>query len=675
MILQLTPLRGGKTALLGSLLAKGLHQKTANTTLCVSKRRRQLNTILEELRGLGEVPVPSLRLPQKANWFEEYRQGLLLYCGEEVTPIFSGQLRTLLQQVEVAILSGGLSEKAVTQVADILLGPNPYPGQLATLYEFPCLRPIFGLMSSHVSHLTHDAMKTFLSEPKPVDECRQMLRRSRACIWLKLHDSLLHLKYGWERMWSWIFMDLALVLASNSDRGPRQSAVAGVLEVFTLGSSENPQTRHSRDMLTSIMLMMDSVFAGTWISMCPMSGWWALGVIVDGFAARGCHRYFDSLLTKPTVLVDTFQDGINFGKLIRPDPNHGIRLPRDSGDLPEPAAFLLENDLLELLVDSPPSRDDELYNKLRMKLGFLVKRAKKEYQKATRLVNKTLKLVTELAAEEGIQLSEEEKARLLEDIDNSDRRGVMSRAWESSPVKGSVPSMIKDFTKTKGGKESRDNEVLMQGLIDPLSLVTHAYIALVGYTTLDLLRERAFGDHVDYESVLAAFEPALMAKLRERPRYAFSATHPFICMVVMTQMSDPNTRPPRQIVSAAAIRGVCPLLPNLTGLVPGFNQALSKVQAATGSEVKGGSSRLRCVETKCRKTASKLPTPFTDPPKTDVSPKAAMSHAAKPLPRWVMRGIPLPRLQINPPTTMRSCLCIGSISCEPLGTSFARFSA
>ncbi|KAH0484573.1 MAG: hypothetical protein KVP17_004292 [Porospora cf. gigantea B] len=651
-----------------------LHQKTAEPSsnvppaLCISRRRRQLNTVLEEIRGLGHVPLPG-PLPRQASWFEEYRQDLLLHCGDEVTPIFSSQLRILLQKVEGAILSGGLSEKAVTQVAAILLGPHPYAGQLTALSEFERLRPLFCLMSSRVGKLTHDTMRVFLNEPKPADECRQMLNRSRACTWLKLHDSLLHLEFGWMRMWSWIFQDLSLLVSSNSDPILNQEAISGVLEVFTLGShSENHKSSHSQDMLVSIMLMMDSVFAGSWVPICPMSGWWALAVMVDGYVSQGADKYHSALRTKSVSVNVTFQDGLSFGRLIKPDPQRGFILPPHFGSLPKPAVFLVENDLLQLLMDSQRSPDDDLFEKLHVQLGSLVKSAKKEYQKATRLVNLTLRLVTELAAEEGIQLPKEEKTRLLQNIAASDRKGVMSRAWESSPIKGSVPSVIQDFTKKKAvlsRKESEESKVLIHGLTHPSRLVIFAYIALVGFTTLGLLRDRAFGDHVDYESMLAAFEPALMAKLRERPRCVLHATNPFIYVLVMTKISDSNARPLRQALSAATVRVVCPLLVNLVGLPPGFSQALSgaKVQVVSAFEVRDEASRNR---RKRDKVVPKLPA--TDPPKTELpTPEVALhvvSHpATKPLPRCTTRDKPLPRLQMSHPTTVGSGLCIGSVAC------------
>ncbi|KAH0476930.1 MAG: uncharacterized protein KVP18_000544 [Porospora cf. gigantea A] len=486
-------------------------------------------------------------------------QYLMESCGSDIVPVFGNQLLHILLEL-CRIVDGRevFSPSSIAKIRRICTGPHPFCGRVSMLFAHSNLRGALGAFGDPLleNRFTLGTMRSFLTQPRPASEFHPLYDRSRRSLLWKIRDAGDRVESS-VTLWSWIVVDTELFLATRRGAAAMAEVASHVLELIAMVASAKGEA----GLAAVCLCLMDSMMRGI-PSRCRHSllGWQSVESVMCMLDMK------DRVRLDPEVMA-TLNAGMDFGRRIRFEPNIGPVLPPNTDHLPDPGTFIAQNGLLFLLTENRWIHGSQHYQPCGFRavaeydIDELVRLSTKSFETSTRLVNLSLKLVTELAAEEGIQLSEEEKARLLEDIANSDRRGVMSRAWENSPIKGSVPSMIKDFTK-KPRSFRKDPWItyLNKQLSTKTSLGSLAHIALVGYTTLDLLRERAFGDHVDYESVLAAFEPALMAKVRERPQCSLARTFPGLYKQFVEQIANPSTRPIRQNLPTNVIVSVFPSL-------------------------------------------------------------------------------------------------------------------
>ncbi|KAH0473128.1 MAG: uncharacterized protein KVP18_000619, partial [Porospora cf. gigantea A] len=522
MILQ-PSLCEGKSVLLCGLLTKGLHQKTAersaNTkaTLSVSKRRRQLNTVLEELRGLGEVPVPRRQLRVAP----VYKRQLLMLRPDDgdITPLLYGQLVDLASELQTLVGSRDtFSWPTIEKLRKVLLGSNPTVGHVDALGDFRELVCVFpSLLNRDSTFFTTNYITSFLCTPKTPEECEDFLTATRSSLLLKILEVTAAFEKGdesaaWLRLNHWALLDLAVKLGATS-KNDWSRVIGSFLEVLALTSCSKLAGDCSRPVIATILL--DAVLADTWQQRSPVTGWMGLRHLLGDELLLSREAFLPTIPEDQVVATQKeFLRGIRFGSA--GFFGSGPKNFEDRRTMPLPGPLIVQKGLLPCLMlpqwlcpDSVLRCHIAFSEVPQAPLAILVKRANKEYQKATRLVNKTLKLVTELAAEEGIQLSEEENARLLEDIDNSDRRGVMSRAWESSPIKGSVPSMIQDFTKRPFSRDVHipsPIELLVRDCFDhPHAVRSVCVMRIVSEIVCVALVQRHLGPSVNYQKIRRDF--------------------------------------------------------------------------------------------------------------------------------------------------------------------------
>ncbi|KAH0484582.1 MAG: hypothetical protein KVP17_004300 [Porospora cf. gigantea B] len=529
------PLRGEKSLLLCSLLTKGLHQKTAQRsanvqpTLCVSKQRRQLNAVIEEIRGLGEVPLPR-RLLRVAPVYKRHLQYLRPNDDDvDITPLLYGQLVSLTSEMQLLIEDREtFSWSTANKLREVLLGLHPTVGQVDALGDFPGLVCVFpNLLDRAVdgSFFTTDFVSSFLCTPKTPKECKDFLEVSRSSLLLKILEvtqtpEICDDSTPWQRLHQWGLLDLGIKLGATPEND-RSRVIGSFLEVLALVRCSTMEV-DGETRLTMGAILLDAVLGDSWQPRFPLSGWMALHHLLEAPEAQvACEAFLPTVSeNQMTSTQEEFLSGLQFGMTA----SYGS-VPSEGSNLALPGPFLVQKGLLHCLLSPrwlcPNSvlRSRFTFAEVPQKpLNSLVKRAKKEYQKATRLVNLTLKLVTELAAEEGIQLSEEEKTRLLQDIAASDRRGVMSRAWESSPIKGSVPTMIQNFTKKPFSFNVHiptPVDVLVSACIDTShTLLSACAKRLVGETVSAALKERRLGPSINYHDIQSDFAVAYEAAIK-----------------------------------------------------------------------------------------------------------------------------------------------------------------
>ncbi|KAH0473724.1 MAG: hypothetical protein KVP17_002925, partial [Porospora cf. gigantea B] len=543
MILQPTSFKFYGSWILSSLVTTGLQKRGTSSiprNLGTSKRRQQLNNCVSELLQLGDTPVP-LRSHNLPKWFANYRLLLAPSCGQDITPIFSNQIRDLLKQLADLIGKRRVfTPKAIDDIMHVALGPAPTPGHvdcLSTCFPLACTVGSYSArFRRHDKFVSWDFIKCQLLANALPKQCESMLAESRSVLLIKIMDVISFVSQGAynaiARLHDWFIMDLECFLGMTSSSEEKAAFIGDFLEVlacFQVPLCE-PTEAYLYRFFTFAFLSLDQVHSRTWKSTNPMAGW-------RGIAIAMTINELERVLFKPETafhvqqyLKATLETGFQFGNQIAPYIPDGV-IPPAPKDLPEPGSFIVENGLLGLLTQFEWLNPDGCLEISRPafvacmpdSLESLVKQATKEYKKATRLVNKTLKLVTELAVEEGIQLPEEENSRLLDDIADSDRRGVMSRAWESSPIKGSVPPMIVQLTSQpplpnvlKVPKESPIVD-FVRGTVttNPNQVETYALLLLAGEALLSLFRDDSFKDIIDCETAVARMERGL-SQLTER---------------------------------------------------------------------------------------------------------------------------------------------------------------
>ncbi|KAH0484587.1 MAG: hypothetical protein KVP17_004303 [Porospora cf. gigantea B] len=495
---------------------------------------------------------------------------LMESCGSDIVPVFSCDMLQIMLELG-SIVNGKevFSLASLAKIRRICLGLHPFPGRVSMLFAHSRLRGALAAFGDPVleDRFSLGATKSFLTEPRSATACYSLFDRSRRSLLWKIRDAGDRTENAYV-LWSWIVVDTELFLATQKGTAAKEEVASHVLELISMMASAKGEP----GLAAVCLFMMDAILARQFRSMHKMMGWQAVDSLMSLLGLKPTIRLH------PQERMDTLEAGMDFGRRITFKRGFGPILPPNIGDIQEPGAFVVDNDLLFLLTENrwihggQPGEPSEFQEVAVADLDKLVRSSTKRFNTSTRLVNMTLRLVTELAAEEGIELSEEEKTRLLQDIAASDRRGVMSRAWESSPIKGSVPPMIQDFTKKPRVREDPWIAYLKKQLSSKTSLGSFAHLALVGFTTLDLLRDRAFGDHVDYEPILAAFEPALMAKLSERPRCSLAQTFPGFYTQFVEQVADPSRRPIRQNLPMNVVVGVFPSLAAMLNLPTALSQ-------------------------------------------------------------------------------------------------------
>ena len=575
MILQPSTCNSCRIWILSSLLPTP--EVSTPTNIRTSRRRLQLNKTVAELKLLGSTPVPlrSCKLPK---WFSCCRALLSPACGEDVAPIFSNQIRGLLNAL--AALVGDrdiLTHESVAEIMLVALGSAPTPGHVDVLSTCPQLLGVIGRYSVTLksNKLTSWAdIKSRLLTAIPPEQCEHMLNGSRSALLVKIVDlmgyAIESLQGALLSMHEWFLVDLECFLGTTTNLEDRAAFVGDFLEVLAcFHMPPDAQESYFSRLCTSAFICLEQVHRRTWRSSNSMAGW--LGVVI----AMNANEIQPPIVFKPDTPIHVrhflrtiLERGLQFGQDISIDRNEGVHLPPVPANLPEPGPFLVENGLLLLLTGFEWLNPDGcLQNTASLStivptLAPLVKRANKEYQKATRLVNTTLKLVTELAAEEGIQLSEEERARLLEDIANSDRRGVMSRAWENSPVKGSVPPMIVQLI----GQSWHGSDAMIQA--DPVADFVRASVKAYPYrpSTLALLflggeailgrlrslSRDASADGIDYDAAAGRMETGLAQLVHRLP-----IDERFPCKIDRMLLGAlRSTRPPSTLYADDALIGL-----------------------------------------------------------------------------------------------------------------------
>ncbi|KAH0484579.1 MAG: hypothetical protein KVP17_004297 [Porospora cf. gigantea B] len=551
MILQPSSCNPHRIWILSSLLTTGSPKPTevpTSTSIRASRRRQRLNDSVVELQLLGSTPIP-LRTSKLPKWFSSCRALLAPACGEDITPIFSNQIRDLLS--ELADLIGDrnvFAEGSVAEIMRIALGPAPTPGHVDALSTCPELVNAIGsysvILKKDGPFTSWDTMKSRLLTAIPSEECKDMLNDSRSAVLVKIVDLMgcaVHsLEDAIRQLYNWFLVDLECFLGTTFELEERIAFVEDFLEVLAcFQMPENAAEPYFCRLATCAFLGLEQVHRRIWEpldSQSSVAGWF--GVLAAMSASNIPLSFKPDTQADVRTLRATLDRGLKFAKQIAIDMEEGLLLPHVPSDLPAPGRFLVENGLLCLLTEFEWLNPDGCLKTGSSSslvasdgLESLIQRAKKEYQKATRLVNLTLKLVTELADEEGIQLPKEEKTRLLQDIAASDRRGVMSRAWESSPIKGSVPPMIVQLTRQSWQvadsqkRVERHNDPIVDFVAaaakaHPFRPDTYALLFLAGDAVLDHLRRSSRDssqENIDYEAAIARVETGLTSLVDRLP--------------------------------------------------------------------------------------------------------------------------------------------------------------
>ncbi|KAH0481576.1 MAG: uncharacterized protein KVP18_001382 [Porospora cf. gigantea A] len=570
MILQPTSCKSHRYWILSSLVTTGLQKRgcaSTQTEFRMSKRRQQLNNCLAELQQLGSTPVP-LRFHKLPQWLANYRLLLTSACTADITPIFSNQIQRLLKQLADLIGKRTVfTPEAIEHIMYVALGPAPTPGHIDSL---SACRPLAFTVGSFAARfrrddkfVSWDCIKSQLLTNPPPEQCESMLTDSRSASLIKIMDlctfASVDPSSAAARLHEWFIMDLECFLGTTSSLEERTAFVEGFLEVlacFQMPECHAPNS-YLYELFTLSFLCLEQVHRRTWKSTCPMVGWRGISVAVAANGMEGTVMFTPKTeFHVQQSLKTTMETGLKFGAMISLDVQQGMIIPAIPKDLPEPGRFIVENGLLGLLTGFDWLNPDGCLDvslspsvaSMPHSLESLVKRATKEYQKATRLVNQTLRLVTELAVEEGIQLSEEENTRLLEDIAASDSKGAMSRAWESSPIKGSVPPMIVQLTSQPPLPDLRKSSEA-DPMVDyiraavtqnPGQVDTYALLFLAGEALLGYFRGASLEDTIDRDRAATSMDTSL-ADLAERLPEGSSIMIERLALHAMRSVRQPST--------------------------------------------------------------------------------------------------------------------------------------